>query len=219
MKGDIVSYRVIPMVGVPGDLKPVESRASTWSAIRVLSAPPNSRFIPFFNRGLVMSQFMARYLERKKQTPAQFKASITKNNEEFIRTFLYGYLGPALFNELSSTAADGGEIFAALYELQDHRLIQLLCALGPRAHVVLGNGSIQHETGVPSAELRKRHQNREARKALIAAGVDVSAKHRFTSPGCVGAQQVHCPHRQEGKAGFGVDGKHELDTDGGYARS
>ena len=68
-QGDILSYRVIPMVGTVGQLSMAEDLASEWSPIRVLSAPPNSRFNPFFNRGFVISQFMARYLRQEAPHP------------------------------------------------------------------------------------------------------------------------------------------------------
>lgn len=183
--GDILSYRVIPMLGTVGHLTAAQNLASEWSPVRVLAAPPNSRFNPFFNRGFVISQFMARYLAEKNLTPRQFKDSIRRNDEDMIRKFLYGYLGPALFSELRDAASSGGDIYAALYELDDDQLIELLCALGPRAHVVLSNGSIPHKTGHSMAEERKQDQNADARAKLLAANVDVGETDRFTSPGAL----------------------------------
>ena len=164
-QGDILSYRVIPMVGTVGQLSMAEDLASEWSPIRVLSAPPNSRFNPFFNRGFVISQFMARYLDRKHLTPEQFKANISTDDEDVIRKFLYGYLGPALFSELRDAASSGGEIFAALYELDDDELIDLLCALGARAHVVLSNGSIKKKKTETTEEARSTTKTRTAAPA------------------------------------------------------
>ena len=43
---DIVSYRVVPMVGEVDELTKLEDQASAWSPIRVLSALPNSRDSP-----------------------------------------------------------------------------------------------------------------------------------------------------------------------------
>jgi phosphatidylserine/phosphatidylglycerophosphate/cardiolipin synthase-like enzyme len=172
-EGDIVSYRVVPMCGTPGALTQAEELASDWSPVRVLSAQPHSRFNVFFNRGFVISQFMARYLDRKKLKPKQFKEQIKQNDEDMIRKFLYGYLGPAMFNELGSAAHDGDHIFAALYELDDHQLIEALCTLGARAHVILGNGSV---------DVAGEDQNEAGRARLRDAGVDVTEVDRFTSP-------------------------------------
>jgi len=128
---------------------------------------------------------MSRYLEGRKLTPAQFKADIQADDEDAVRKFLYGYLGPTMFSELKAAHDEGGDIYAALYELDDDELVRLLCALGERAHVVLGNGSIPDETGVPAAEERKRDQNKKARRLLVQAGVDVGKKDRFISPGAL----------------------------------
>jgi hypothetical protein len=53
-EGDIVSYRVVPMVGEVGHLTPLEEWSSQWTPPRVLSAQPR-QFNPFFNRGFVIS--------------------------------------------------------------------------------------------------------------------------------------------------------------------
>src|SRR5437867_6613302 len=59
--GDTVSYRIIPMIrNSDGDLEQKESDASDWSAKRTLGTTAG-QFKPFFNRGFVMSQFMARF--------------------------------------------------------------------------------------------------------------------------------------------------------------
>src|SRR3954451_15991723 len=69
--GDTVSYRVVPIIrNEGGDLEPLETHASPWSAEKTLGAAGRSRFRPFFNRGFVMSQFMARYLAERNLTLA-----------------------------------------------------------------------------------------------------------------------------------------------------
>jgi hypothetical protein len=186
-QGDIVSYRVIPMVK-PAE-KPVrrDDLASEWSEVRSLLAPPNSRFNVFFNRGFIISQFMARYLEREKITPRQFKERIGTEVETYIRRFLYGNLGAALFTELGIAESENGHVFAALYELDDDELVAKLCGLGSRAHVVLANGSVPHKKGAKMAEERLvGDQNKEARRRLLDAGVDVGEHDRFVSPGALG---------------------------------
>src|SRR6185436_2397126 len=63
--GDVVSYRVIPMISnSSGDLEQKESEASAWRAERPLGITKGP-FKPFFNRGFVMSQFMARFLKQR----------------------------------------------------------------------------------------------------------------------------------------------------------
>src|SRR5207248_857039 len=72
--GDAVSYRVIPMIRKTGGaLERADAEASAWSPARVLGATAGATFQPFFNRGFVMSQFMARYLQERKLSLQQFK--------------------------------------------------------------------------------------------------------------------------------------------------
>src|SRR5262249_13771010 len=70
-KGDGVSYRVVPVVRKGDELELVEAQASEWSEERKLGEMAGS-YRPFFNRGFVMSQFMARYLAENKLTLKEF---------------------------------------------------------------------------------------------------------------------------------------------------
>jgi phosphatidylserine/phosphatidylglycerophosphate/cardiolipin synthase-like enzyme len=186
--GDTVSYRVIPVVkDNKGTLKLLESHASSWSAERTLGKTTGT-FKPYFNRGFVMSQFMSRYLSEQNKTLAQFKATIRDKDDKTIRRFLSGDLRKALLNELETALCDGGHIYAALFELSDDELIEALAKLRGRAHVVLANGSVQKGKGESSADARLRDENEDARKRLMAKGVEVEVeeKNRFISPGALG---------------------------------
>jgi hypothetical protein len=186
--GDTVSYQVIPVVRDPsGRLQLLETEASSWSAKKKL-ATSQSKFKPFFNRGFVMSQFMSRYLAENKLSLKDFKARIGEKDDKTIRQFLSGGIRLALLKELETARKEGGQIYAALFELSDNELIEALCNLKDRANVVLANGSIQPKKGESSAEARKRDENAEARKRLLEKGVDVKVEliHRFISPGALG---------------------------------
>src|SRR5262249_28454913 len=100
--------------------------------------------------------------------------------------FLSGGLRLALLDQLHKAKKEKTDVFAALFELSDDELVTALSALGKKAHVVLANGSIKKEKGVPSKEARKLDENKEARQKLIAAGVDVEPGNRFISPGALG---------------------------------
>jgi phosphatidylserine/phosphatidylglycerophosphate/cardiolipin synthase-like enzyme len=187
--GDTVSYRVIPVIrNDNGDLELLESQASAFSQEKTLGTAGHSRFRPFFNRGFVMSQFMARYLSERNLTLAQFKKTIKDKDDKTIRHFLSGDLRLALLNELKQALDEGGHIFAALFELSDDELIKALAAMKKRAHVVLSNGSVQAKKGESSADARKRDENQDARRLLMAKGVavEVEETHRFISPGALG---------------------------------
>jgi phosphatidylserine/phosphatidylglycerophosphate/cardiolipin synthase-like enzyme len=193
--GDTVSYRVAPVIrDDSGQLRTLKSQASGWSTKKTM-APPEGKYKPFFNRGFVMSQFIARYLEERGLSLKEFKDQIRDKNPEVgekhernIRLFLSGDLRLALLRELKTALDEGGEVFAALFELSDDELIDALCELKGRANVVLANGSVQPEKGEGSAQARLRDANKDARQRLRAEGVDVKVgdKHRFISPGALG---------------------------------
>lgn len=184
--GDTVTYRIVPMVGKAGSLKASDGDTSDWSDVRVLGAQKKARFQPFFNRGFVMSQFMARFLAENKLTLKQFKDRITDQTDKTIRQFLSGDLRKALLAQLEAAAAEKTDVYAALFELSDAELVAGLIKLGKKAHLVLANGSITAAKGEGAANARKRDENQDARKKLIKAGVDVSKVDRFVSPGALG---------------------------------
>ena len=170
--GDTVSYRVIPVIrDSGGTLQLLEAQASQWSPERTLGATASGVYQPFFNRAFVISQFIARYLAERHLTLEQFKTTIAERDETTIRRFLSGDLRLALINEIRAVAEHDGEAFAALFEVSDDELIDELCALGARAHVVLANGSIQKAKTETTTEARRRDENATARAKLEAAGV------------------------------------------------
>src|SRR5262245_41593808 len=108
-----VSYRVVPVIrNADKKLAILEAHTSGWSPPKTLGAVGRSRFRPYFNRGFVMSQFMARYLAEKNLTLAEFKKSL-ENHEEAIRQFLSGDLRKALLGELKKALDEKGDIYAA----------------------------------------------------------------------------------------------------------
>lgn len=190
--GDKVRYRVSPMVHVDGQLEQRVDLRSEWTPWLVLSADAGPEFSVFFNRGLVISQFMARYLEdlRVKQGLATreealraFKQSLDHHDEP-IRKFLGGTLRDEMLALLATAKAKKQHVFAALYELDDEELVGALAKLGTRGHLVLSNGSIAQKKGEELAVARKRDQNKTARAALKKAGLEMHG--RFVSPGALG---------------------------------
>lgn len=183
--GDTVSYRVIPVIRTAaGALELEDAEASAWSTERTLGTTKATTFKPFFNRGFVMSQFMAHYLAERHLTLAQFKDTISDQDDTTIRQFLSGDLRRALLAELQAARDEGSEIYAALFELSDDELIMALCALGGKAHVVLANGSITAAHGETTAAARQRDENAAARQKLEDAHVDVYE--RSVAPGALG---------------------------------
>lgn len=139
--GAQVRYRVTAMVGTVASRPFTAGPASNWTAWGRLTPDAGNGLACFFNRGIVLSQFVARYLKAKKLTPAKFKAQLKTGVDPTFRAFLMGDLGAQIFAMLKDTGAGGKELHAALYELGDKALEDGLIALGARLHLILANGS------------------------------------------------------------------------------
>jgi phosphatidylserine/phosphatidylglycerophosphate/cardiolipin synthase-like enzyme len=205
--GDTVSYQVVPVIRKGTKLELLSSHASKWSDDQTLATPPG-KFKPFFNRGFVMSQFMSRYLSENGLSLSEFKdqirnkeSTVGEKHEKNIRLFLSGDLRLALLNELQTALDDGGQIFAALFELSDNELIDALCKLKQRANLVLANGSVQAKKGEPSKKARLRDENEDARKTLLSQNVNVKVEkdNRFISPGALGHNKFLVRTDKKGK--------------------
>lgn len=170
--GDIITYRVVARV-LDGTGALVDGPSSDWSEKLTLTADCGDGVRVHFNRGYVLSQFMARYMKRKGITLAQLKDTAVVVSEQVdreARAFLGGTLRVAMLEMLAEVARDGAlELHAVLYELADEELVDGLVAIGERAHVVLANGSVE-EHG--------EDENAEARARLKEAGVVVHDRFR-----------------------------------------
>lgn len=182
--GDTVSYCVVPVVS--GSPAVREDLASAWSRPREISDPPDAVRVARFNRGFVMSQFVSRYLEEhyggmsRDAALEKFKEDLGGKVEDQMRVFLSGQVRTTMLDLLAR--AKKGHLFAAVYELGDEELVEGLTGLGPKAHVVLANGSISQGKKETVEHARGRDGNAAARKQLLAAGVDVQADARFIAP-------------------------------------
>jgi phosphatidylserine/phosphatidylglycerophosphate/cardiolipin synthase-like enzyme len=187
--GDVVSYRVVPVIAGAAAVR--EDLATAWSAPRTVGIPAGATLQGFFNRGFVISQFMSRYLDEhypgvdRDKALRSFKQDIGDDVESTIRAFLSGQVRTTLLGLLDDVIGSDGQIYAALFELGDEELVSRLEQLGPRAHVVLANGSIDPAKGETSAQARARDENDAARARLLARQVDVEAHNRFVAPGAL----------------------------------
>jgi PLD-like domain len=155
--GDEVRYRVTALID-DGSGRPYQrGAASRWTRWARLTPTVGGGFSCYFNRGIVLSQFVARYLLEHRLTPAAFKAQLKGSVDPAFRAFLEGDLGARLRKLL---AAKGTTLHAALYELDDAPLEDALIALKPPVELVLANGSDKSGDG-----------NAAARARLNAAGI------------------------------------------------
>jgi phosphatidylserine/phosphatidylglycerophosphate/cardiolipin synthase-like enzyme len=172
--GDVIAYRVVArVVGDAGQL--IDGPASTWSETLTLSADCGDGVSVHFNRGYVLSQFMARYMQRKGITLQELKATavvVSDGVDREARAFLGGTLRETMLAMMEEVAETPSlELHAALYELSDEELVDALVRIGDRAHIVLANGSV---------DVEGEDENKDARKRLNDAGCVVHD--RFLAP-------------------------------------
>jgi phosphatidylserine/phosphatidylglycerophosphate/cardiolipin synthase-like enzyme len=184
--------------------------ASGWSQARTLGAGPRAKYVPAFNRGFVISQFVSRYLDEnykgltRDAALAAFKKDLSKpigqKAETRFRAFLGGPIRDTLLELIAGVARSDDHLYAALFELGDQELIDALKKLGGRAHVVLANGSVPKPKGETAEHARTGDENADARKQLHDAGVDVELGHRFIAPKPLGHNKFAVVASKAGKA-------------------
>ncbi|HEX4408942.1 MAG TPA: phospholipase D-like domain-containing protein [Xanthobacteraceae bacterium] len=170
-RGETYTYRIVPMGGAPGALKPLDGVAPLVSNSVTLTPDRPPFFHAYFNRGIVATQALSRELNHKpsiqKLTP-----HITDPNDQ-IRKNLEGQLYEGVTSLLDRADSQGGTINAALYELNDpnglEKRLQAADHGDPKSrHVILGN-----EQGVDSDKKPIEDMDSGNRANLKAAGVDV----------------------------------------------
>jgi hypothetical protein len=186
-EGDEVTYRISPVMLRTGTREVDDANAATVAPVPVTATVPGGA--AYFNRGVVLSQFMLRHLPPgwsssplpdKRAALKRLTESLRADSSE-LRRFLMGDLGAALSRLLADELAAGSEVHAALYEVSDATLIEALARFGPRAHVVLANGSSKNSRD-PRTPTPYVDGNADAAHALEPA-IDLRRRMFFTSQG------------------------------------
>lgn len=169
-RGGSYWYEVVPMIGKPGNLKPVPSMAMRTNSVSMDSKRGNCSV--FFNRGIISTQAIAHSLPKGKggipNSGALQKAIQDPNNA--IRKRLMGELEEGVLMLLNRAQHNGGECYCALYELSDKDLIKHLESLKGQVHIVLSNAGEDTEEGSGDGD----KTNQAARIALHKLHIDVS---------------------------------------------
>lgn len=156
-----VSYRAVPMIGSKDALQEDAGQATAWSNPVTVSADVGDGISAYFNRGVVATQWLSREMRARGPENRTALTELIKTPQDRVRNFLGGAVLWRLPRLLNETLQSGGEIHAALFELNDPQLIEALTTFGAKAHVVLANGS------------KLPDENAEARQTLKNAGVEV----------------------------------------------
>lgn len=160
-RGDRVAYRVTARVGNPGSL--ADGPSSPWTK-EVTLTPECGDVKAYFNRGVVLSQFMGRIMAEKGWSTADIKTHAKEVNDK-VREFLSGELRLALLEMLDDAIKDKSvTLNAALFELTDDELVGKLKSVGSRLNIVLANGAVKKKGD---------DENDDARTELKGAGANV----------------------------------------------
>jgi len=170
-EGDTVNYRVVPILFDGEKLTKDSSNASDWTnpvqvktGIDILNNP--SPYSCYFNRGIVSSQFFSRMKhDLSDELPGTSLPKIIGGENNKLRDFLGGFLDNRLFALLDEVIKDSTlTIHAAIYELHQQDVIDKLCRISNRAHIILANGA---------AKKKDEDKNEDSRQEIKNAGVEV----------------------------------------------
>jgi phosphatidylserine/phosphatidylglycerophosphate/cardiolipin synthase-like enzyme len=151
-------YKVVPLEGQPGNLRPMSSLPFIVSNQVEISPVVSKGISAYFNRGLISTQRVSRAFKGKPSTGGLLKRVAQPGDA--LRVSLAGEMIEALIGFLDR-AKDSGTVYAALYELGDQQLISKLSGLGDRLQIVLSNSVATDET-----TKEKTDGNQEARDQL-----------------------------------------------------
>jgi phosphatidylserine/phosphatidylglycerophosphate/cardiolipin synthase-like enzyme len=137
-RGGTYKYKIVPMTGSPGSLQPMHYGPLISNQIQL--SPHYGSLSAYFNRGILATQATAHALTDGSPAGSmveELKARIIQPGDP-LRVDLAGQMIEAL-TTLSDEAANGGEVYCALYEFQDPELIDHLARLKDKANVILSN--------------------------------------------------------------------------------
>jgi|SRR5579871_4990883 len=179
--GTTYSYSVVPMIGTSfANLTQDEAAASEWSKSVSLTAPKGAVVLPYFNRGVVSTQWVARALASAKGKSLRDLVDPPKGTTP-VRDFLGGTLKKELLALLDTQNKAGAHIYASLFELNDPEVLPALLAFGQRAHLILSDGTHaapKQEAPPGTKGLKPRKSKKEVKGGIYDENADARAKLR-----------------------------------------
>lgn len=161
-RGETYTYEVVPMTGAPNKLQPVTNKSLPTNHVTL--TPKRGSFSVYFTNGILATQALTHIVAQGKSggpDPTVLHNRIDQPGDP-LRKMLAGQILDGLSMLLDRAKTEGGDCYAALYELDDTELLQLLVQSKGFVHLILGN------TGADDAE------NKPARQTLHSAGVDIT---------------------------------------------
>src|SRR5271165_5587408 len=174
-RGKTYSYKIVPVTGDPNSAAKLPQLANqALFAGPITLTPARGSFGTFFNRGILSTQFLSHAVPPGPSGAPNYKVLTDRIDQpgDPLRTALAGQILEGLETLLRKAGQEGGSVYAALYELTDPELVQLLLDSKDKLHLILSN------TGTDDKE------NEPARQALHDAGADITD--RFVPSGHIG---------------------------------
>ncbi|WP_426424175.1 phospholipase D-like domain-containing protein [Bradyrhizobium genosp. A] len=171
-----VKYQVVAMCG-PGFSSMKPGQKSDWSNSVSLTTPAGTAIQPYFNRGVVSTQWVARQLETTKKSLKQLVDPADGQTNK-VRDFLGGVLKQALLDLLDMQCKAGAHIYASLFELNDPEVLPAIERFGQRAHIILSDGT--HKVPAAKGKGAQKKKAKVAKKRGSAATFDENADARAT---------------------------------------
>lgn len=161
-KDSTVSYELVPMVGTPGDLKPLDSMKVTSKEITFTTRVDDTFQLAFTN-GTLSTQWLAHSFPKDADGLPDWELLVKAINEvgNPVRERLGGNLPEMAMEPIKSAVAEGGHVYANLYELAEPQLVALMLEHTEVFDLILGNTGETDESNAP------------ARKALHEAGARI----------------------------------------------
>jgi phosphatidylserine/phosphatidylglycerophosphate/cardiolipin synthase-like enzyme len=153
--GDVVQYSIVPVTGADKDhLSLASADASALTPPMTITGQTTPKIAAYFNKGIVAAQWVSRALAQIGGKPNLADLIGTPGNA--LRNALSGLLRAQLLAMLAEVKSNNGEIYAALYELNDPELIAALTALGKKCHLLLANGAFKPPTNDENKTVREQ---------------------------------------------------------------
>jgi phosphatidylserine/phosphatidylglycerophosphate/cardiolipin synthase-like enzyme len=170
--GNVVQYAVVPVIGKDqNSIAPDQSQASAQTPPMTITGQASAHVSAYFNKGIVSAQWVSRALAALPKTPKPNLNTLITTVGNPLRNALSGLLRPQLLSLLDDVKTSNGEIYAALYELNDEELIAKLLALGQKCHLILANGAFKPPTNDENAKVRARLRGKvDLHNRLVSAG-------------------------------------------------
>jgi len=139
---DNVSYRVTAMKNAANDTFALDTASQTdWTTAVVASGDAGGGLSAYFNRGTLMSQIVTRFVNGDVSDASlrQFLKNLETPGFQ-ARLYLSGDARQQILGFLRDADRRGSAIHLAIYEINDHELVDALKPFGNRGHILIGNG-------------------------------------------------------------------------------